>query len=1221
MISKQPTGWKPWHYIRTRIESYIVPYGDFPKSYLPSNKFWAQSVSLNCSFPFSPISGQQTNPFSPFLSSGGLSETLMGDLGGAAAAAISSNIPSSNRDTWGIGYNHEAPTLGYCIGKQYKENAYFTAILASQVDGNFLGDLSTDVFQRSILKRIYVHHGEVTGFTIDQTNAGDKESHNGILSIDVSGIVPKSVLDESIQLGTITIYKRGTVAPPISLSIMSLLSNWTMKVSVPKNTTVSPGDFYVFPTPLCIEDPLMISGFWKGNESDNKDQNIPKSKYDLHVTSYNVPYGDITFTGAYIWQDKQGKTQLVSSDSPLNDESDGEWTWDYFKETSEIYGKEPKRWKEVTTVSKENVQGEEVAINQVKEFKIGSFSSWSSLPNVSFYRLEANIGGTAWRQNWHSPVLKQEWLVQNSRYFKILNQLNGNVIDVSIKDVTGNSEFNARAPASLLNQYAWMINEHYMTDSHYGIFSGTVSSAKYDTSTGKTTMSIKEDETPYKTKNKGTKSSNDSFNPQYLNGNNSFYNRFTIDAKNSIIKSSMRAIYHKGSTWKFVSGNGFFSTKDIKVKDGIIELIVNGDASSYTSGYIAFDTPYTVANGKLGANVVLNGSLTNHSPFVCMDAQWVSAIVNINIASDSMVGICGGYLWGVGTDENFIASDDGLNLFVTCPFALSCLAAMYDDMLFEDWVAYSDYYTKKLTFRIGSLNFKDSPIKQELILTGDMETGNGSGSTLILDSKKERLKGILISLPSASKSGEILTFGIKNRNDIYGFLVSGKGIVDLQALREQGHAPGTIPPSDYQFQGSFSSPVYTYKKGFDLFTEKAEVAIGMDIKDSPIYVLGGGSGEAVLQYIKNKQILLGERYFGIHCFEDNEKVIVYNGDVSEFSINGKQYNSSSMKNLWTNQSGVFISGSGNNGGAWGCPIFKTMNYTDNSLNNLLPATTDSKYPLMVLPDSAYMGSVVDPNSQRIIVFARCSNSKLTSFIGCLSISCINLIYKLYKCVPKSDSDLSFLFRPLSIPQKTINDPALSYAIPSEIKDLPFETSASDMDIFSRVIGSTATKSNITEESDINIISPFIMEDGSLVLLYDSNDGIKMAFSTNGGKTWNGSSIIIARNAHSPLYVRDNVIAYITASGIEIKTFIDMNILSIIWANNQAGNTQAFNEGIQQAFDNASKYIIGSGQIDAQKLAGYKTNEGITKIFFYDPNGMLSCSESSDMITWNISANF
>jgi hypothetical protein len=75
------------------------------------------------------------------------------------------------------------------------------------------------------------------------------------------------------------------------------------------------------------------------------------------------------------------------------------------------------------------------------------------------------------------------------------------------------------------------------------------------------------------------------------------------------------------------------------------------------------------------------------------------------------------------------------------------------------------------------------------------------------------------------------------------------------------------------------------------------------------------------------------------------------------------------------------------------------------------------------------------------------------------------------------------------------------------------------------------------------------------------------------------------------------------------------------AYSPAGDSSSDQEKIQKNFDKAKTILVGSGQIDAQRLTGYKTADGIWKIFFYDPHMFLSCVESKNLFNWHISDNF
>jgi hypothetical protein len=88
-----------------------------------------------------------------------------------------------------------------------------------------------------------------------------------------------------------------------------------------------------------------------------------------------------------------------------------------------------------------------------------------------------------------------------------------------------------------------------------------------------------------------------------------------------------------------------------------------------------------------------------------------------------------------------------------------------------------------------------------------------------------------------------------------------------------------------------------------------------------------------------------------------------------------------------------------------------------------------------------------------------------------------------------------------------------------------------------------------------------------------------------------------------------------------ETDIDNLLYAAMKYGDSEGISASESEALQRDIDSNLKVLIGSGQLDAQRLTGYKTVEGTYKIFFYDQNNNLSCMESSNMMKWNVAANF
>jgi hypothetical protein len=143
-----------------------------------------------------------------------------------------------------------------------------------------------------------------------------------------------------------------------------------------------------------------------------------------------------------------------------------------------------------------------------------------------------------------------------------------------------------------------------------------------------------------------------------------------------------------------------------------------------------------------------------------------------------------------------------------------------------------------------------------------------------------------------------------------------------------------------------------------------------------------------------------------------------------------------------------------------------------------------------------------------------------------------------------------------------------------------------------------------------------LPNGTYVVLYDSELGTKALFSTSAGYNWITANIIYARLGRSAILLGD-LLFYISSNGMEVK---HTNITDFYYA--AAGIRDITVEiELQRIIDAEPVTLIGSGAIELQRLSGYITPEGITKIFFYDNSNLLKCMESKDSYTWTVANNF
>jgi hypothetical protein len=150
-----------------------------------------------------------------------------------------------------------------------------------------------------------------------------------------------------------------------------------------------------------------------------------------------------------------------------------------------------------------------------------------------------------------------------------------------------------------------------------------------------------------------------------------------------------------------------------------------------------------------------------------------------------------------------------------------------------------------------------------------------------------------------------------------------------------------------------------------------------------------------------------------------------------------------------------------------------------------------------------------------------------------------------------------------------------------------------------------------------------MPDGTYVIIYDTSEGVKMAFSTTSGRTWNGCDVVVSREGRGCILL-DNYLLYVTAEGIEAKysDFQDIYQLRSIAEQKKAGvDVSSLEEEMQSRFDRMEQDLIGSGIISFQRISGYVTPEGIIKVFYYGDNNELISMQTKNNRVWTVSDNF
>ena len=1213
-----PNGWNHWHHLRFIKENSeegdtIVPFSPFPIRYLPSNEAWIQSYAIHCRVPI-PWASMSQDPFSTFLQSGGITGTLTGAVGGLSAVAMRMTEPTSVN--FAIGSNQRPFSLGYCIGDSYKELLYHRVMLLNQPI--FQHSSILDVFQRARLKRFIVHHGFISRYEfIDGKH---------ILTLDIEESVPEGV-DISSYFSKIRI-KGFKDEGEIELNVQEVLNNFQIVIDSPEEYIIRNGHFYILNTPLLIRDPYQLTGFWNGTESEN-DQ-LPSSGFNFPFTNKNQFFYNIEFVGCYVFKEKNNEENdeenneeneinisINAPGSPMYDLGNSEWVWIKFEnKRSVIYGTKGKRHKEKIDLieyvdeSGETDNFEQFSQEERAQGDTSDINAWMEREDISFVRVEIDFGGDSTRNNWHSPILSRGFFKQGDNYFKILGHPEGNIIDISKKDVTDEVTLDLDAEGSIINHYGWFINEHY--DNRSGFLGGFSKFDSYDESSNTSKLTIDPFFISHGTRNEtpGRRRLED-------DNLNTFYNRFAIDSAPS--GDSYKA-WGKTNGWNICnSRNNYFNIKKINlpvpltISDGVIESIdveVYGNAEMMQDHiWINFDRPFErildipmIPMTSEQFVEAMDGSLAT----VCANLGFLNVPIKALINPGTCVGVCEGYMWGDMQNTMGIYSNNYAPLFVTTLTGSSCISSFYHSLFSEKWIFYKDAYTNRLTIRKGSLDLTDMPSKIEISFGIEQANENFDSFPIRLNRDYDRTKMIFMDMPYVERQEEgeynedVCLFKIGGGDDYHGFLVNGSGKVLLKPYVMQNVDKSS---EDFMFKDFYCSPVMTYKSGKNNMIKRQMLFLGASTREQEIHVDGDSPSNIVVSYVRDEQTLENIGNFDAHLMIDGEIILIYSSMVQPFSIGDNIYNSEDNNSRWSMPKGIFVLGTNNKGFVWNAPLVKDANFEDD---------LDNQWPLMILSSVEYLSSVYIRNFHSIGILSVHRMAGL-NYLGFFKINVNRLGESRYVCEKiDGNGETKFLWRPPYL-KDYMDDWQDNRHILMEEKD------EDGTDFFVRVMGPAQTESNITSNiSNWGNVTIDISTNGIIRSLFDDATGVRMLFSTDGGFKWFLSKIILARNAHSGLFI-GNMFFFIDPLGIRFKKLSHWEIMFMYEI--LEGNSSQLIEEFQEEIDQRESALIGSGRINPQRLDGSLDNKGIYNIYYYDLQGQLCSLRSSDSYYWKMSHNF
>ena len=1264
-----PAGWNGWCNIPTHVsvvqttttpavspetkptvttsvaEIINMPFGKISNIILPASKFWIWAPTSNNQLQV-PWNHSGLDDALLMVAQGGF--TAMGAAAGLTVMA--QTLAQAGTVTYAIGQDvpHRPPIVAYCIGDLYSERLYTTiTAMRNDIDGStIVTDAADDVHQRYVLKRYYLHHGEVTSYTPNQDNTAT-------IGLGVSFHLSPDLMKST---GSLTVTKSDGTR--WTFTVQSFTSDCQAKVSVEKAFTPAAGDFYVFDTLYVLEDPYLMAGFFKGNENDVSGS--WKSGYNLPITFNQTSYIQTSLAGGYALRNKKtGKIVPGGVGQNMDDTDELTWEWVYFNKKSTAYTNNKNRFRPLYT-SDTSIEPSNADLFQASAYyptyqyrllgKEANITAMAEQKVVKHIRVELAHTGCTQLNNFHAPILTREYIEQKGKYFKILSQIDGSIIDLSYMSVDGSTKFDLHGDFRVLNQFAWKCNEHYSGNNRNPFGRGKVVAVESSTSPYGTTMITLDMQSDYLSK--GTVADNSAtggFNKPSCFGEsrNSFYRRFTSEyAFKNFTKS--KQFYVKGQRWVLQSTIvkpqknytiTYADTKDtaspLASTTTQIKLYTNNTVDKEIVGteyHIFFDTPFDNATFNVGGGS-LSGTDDGRGG-IAVDGNFASAFVIMNIPSNTYLGICDAWAWGLSIGLQYPM---GTPFYITTPSGNLMTSSLFMSIPFEECVLYQDTDTRKMVLRTGALSFDECPAKKEIAI-GNLtkDTLSAAGNVLTLNQTYERLNALELSSlkPETDAKKMFITFDAQDVGNKYGFVASGNEI-KLQAFAAAGMDDVTY--AKLQFNGQNISPAYAYTYSYKHQQDSLRFPIGLATTtnqqimsyaglDTPLNV-----GTTQAYYVNENQTIENAGIYLI--LPDGERIVVYQQRFPYDMIIGGQ-----DVPEWTSTSNaIMITGSNDDGRTWGAPIIKKNEYTQ-GIETL---------PVMVLNACDLADVLYDEYIHSFNIFTNAYDQNGLRFVGLFRVPLMSLANqngaRFYfghnkdlkitnpATVKASDyvaSDMPFVFRVPQLPATLLSDASLSYTSEKNLYDegygdvLPSaEDDANATDSFVRILGLKASSPQIVQEGSYGVVSARQFDSGLQVLFYDSASGIRMAYSKNSGMNWYESAIILARDGTCGFMIDDKYFYYTAPSdGLKCKN-ISIGDIEQFAALPMEGVATKTAELIQADIDKRPTVVMGTGELQVQKFSGYVNNVGCRKVFYYTKENNLSCVQSTDGQTWKIAPNF
>ena len=861
------------------------------------------------------------------------------------------------------------------------------------------------------------------------------------------------------------------------------------------------------------------------------------------------------------------------------------------------------------------------------EIKKASASDYLDLQNdklTTYYKIELSRSSNSNRTNLHDDCLVGSFYVQGGKYFEIIGQEGGNIIDVSKDDISKTAKLDPlSSPEYIIPQdFAWKTVEWYMVrTSISGNLNSSLGSSKRIKFFNGKIIAINRPKKAIKVEVEGENDATVSNLGYYDNGvrkSISFFKRFTENYAHS---SSANPLYKKFRGWYCYNGDGdSYAVKDIKIEKKRTDLTDSeGSLAQYKiiisfyedpkafsvndTTYCLFGkTPYPVKGvfqGSYLANIEqIDPGRGDPNNKLCLDGFWVSPRFDIRIPDGTRFGLCGGRYWGLG--ERAIDNNNAIVFMRTPKFGIG-ISSLLHSLSNINYLGFYDNFNNELSIRSGNLQYTEYPRKfsvsvgfpSKVETTFTTRSLSAKNISLPLNKDQDRTKRISFLHPPGES---IMLFSIKDAGNYYGTSISGSGEMKLIGF-EKTSTPQN--KSLYKYRGQEVSPVYEYTHGDYHLYDPRDIYISANTEDSPIIINNkypvAMPDTVDISYVEKNQLFTNSNFFDIVKTGYDEFIIVMGQPFPAFTVSKSpsESHSTGAGNRWEINEGIFIVGSRDQLTSWGTPgeSFKK----------------DSDLGVLALDSATHLCSLFDEIGNRLMIFFVSSVSKQV-YLGLMMIPMAQINKDLLKCTSSADFR-DFFWRPPRTSSYTANVvDGFTYKPTDEAEDRIIT-------IASESLAEAQVRSK--DVTDFGNAYCSYVSDGRMILTYDSLNGVNFIFSTSNGNYWESSEIILARNSTSGFFL-EPFLFFIAPSGLFVKNLTSATLNQCMEA--VEGSDATFIEKVQKTLDEDNPVYLDTGEIPSQRVYASYNDYEVIQVFYYNSEGFVD-SVSGTKNSWFKSNNF